>query len=349
MRKFLAGGLLALGLLSCMSYGDNVAQSISEESFRETEILFADLVRLYLGMDPESSVEDLEGELARLDDLETFNQDYRARILGLNALWFELQGKRNRSLSYREQLRDTNRLDELLPITEALSSEAPLTVLEKGLPTLYEPRFIYLFLGEESFRSGDFGKALSLYEQIPVSLPPDLAAFAEKRIDDSLRLYQSGMDMAEGAELLTRERLTLMDYIRLFHLQTELLPGWDRKNDEMTLAAWKERRVIGIAEGGDTILIRRKLADILFRTSYLLEQDRGLIPGEIPVELPPAYAHLEQSPIADVPLGDVDFPAILQAVEREWINMPDGEHFYPDEPVPGRDLISLFDRLNNYY
>lgn len=40
-----------------------------------------------------------------------------------------------------------------------------------------------------------------------------------------------------------------------------------------------------------------------------------------------------KSPVADVPVEDEDFDAILGVVEKEFMELPDGRYFYPDEEV----------------
>ena len=47
-----------------------------------------------------------------------------------------------------------------------------------------------------------------------------------------------------------------------------------------------------------------------------------------------------KSPVADVPLDDVDFDAILGVIENEFMELPDGRNFYPDEEVTSVQFLT---------
>ena len=47
-----------------------------------------------------------------------------------------------------------------------------------------------------------------------------------------------------------------------------------------------------------------------------------------------------KSPVADVPLDDEDFDAILGVVENEFMELPDGRNFFPDEEVTEKQFIT---------
>lgn len=52
-----------------------------------------------------------------------------------------------------------------------------------------------------------------------------------------------------------------------------------------------------------------------------------------------------KSPILDVFLDDADFDAILACVEREWMDLPDGKHFYPEKGV---EFLELLEWIKNF-
>ncbi len=47
-----------------------------------------------------------------------------------------------------------------------------------------------------------------------------------------------------------------------------------------------------------------------------------------------------KSPVADVPVEDEDFDAILGVVEKEFMELPDGRNFYPDEEVTKLEFLT---------
>ena len=47
-----------------------------------------------------------------------------------------------------------------------------------------------------------------------------------------------------------------------------------------------------------------------------------------------------KSPVADVPIEDEDFDAILGVVEKEFMELPDGRYFYPEEEVSKQQFLT---------
>jgi hypothetical protein len=51
------------------------------------------------------------------------------------------------------------------------------------------------------------------------------------------------------------------------------------------------------------------------------------------------------SPVPDVVAIDPWFDAVLGMVEREFMDLPDGVHFRPDDPVTGYELVAMLARM----
>lgn len=82
----------------------------------------------------------------------------------------------------------------------------------------------------------------------------------------------------------------------------------------------------------DTILTRSLAARFLWN---LYHDRRGTLGNA------PKYSHQfvgGTSPILDVPLDSPDFDAILGCIEKEFLDLPDGMNFYPDQPMSGVDF-----------
>ncbi|MDC7223909.1 MAG: hypothetical protein PQJ60_09225 [Spirochaetales bacterium] len=343
MKKALFLLILASLFYSCSSMTDNVVQSVDDQDFRETIFVYDELIRFYLDLPLESSPEELEKKLEDLLAVESFNKDFQVRTLALNALWNQLQGRGTKAKSLLGEAEEIGRQEELIYIVRSLDSKTPTLLLEEGLEKLYMTTYLPLFLGEAYFREGEFGKGGAYFEMIPDEAPLDIQHHAHKRIEECLTLYQSGAEGTDGIELLTKENLRLSEMVSLFESQTDLFASFRGDSDEETWENWKTSHILKEGDSPELILLRRKLADILYRISYYEEGK-----GEPPVQ----ESYLEQlgeSPISDVPLNDPDFPAIILVIEREWINMINGEDFYPNQEVSGQDLIPLLKKLNDYY
>ncbi len=55
------------------------------------------------------------------------------------------------------------------------------------------------------------------------------------------------------------------------------------------------------------------------------------------------------SPVPDVAVSDPWFDAVLGTVEREIMDLPDGVHFRPDDPVTGLEFVSILARMKKLY
>ena len=52
-----------------------------------------------------------------------------------------------------------------------------------------------------------------------------------------------------------------------------------------------------------------------------------------------------RSPIADVPVLSPYFDSILGSVEREFLSLPDGRNFRPNQPIRGSELLAILRRI----
>ncbi|MDC7220940.1 MAG: hypothetical protein PQJ59_13475 [Spirochaetales bacterium] len=343
MKKVLTLFTLAALFASCSSLADNAVPSVNNEAFRETEILYSNIVRFYLALPMEKEEDQLDKELTGLLDVESYNKDYRVRVLGLNALWNQLQGKKARAGSLLNEAKETGRQEELIYITEALLSKETLTELQKGEEELYMTRYLPLFLGEASFGEGDFGQCISYYEKLPGDVPLDIQQYAHKRSENAMTLYKSGSTDGSEADILTKEQILLGDFLSLFYEKSPLLPDLKGDSTDGTLNNWQEVNILTQDEEEETLLLRRNTALLLYRMAHYLEEGVSIGPDE-------SWSGMSgDSPISDVPYSDPDFPAILLVIEREWINLVNGEDFNPHWEMEGKELLPLLEKLNDYY
>jgi tetratricopeptide (TPR) repeat protein len=54
-----------------------------------------------------------------------------------------------------------------------------------------------------------------------------------------------------------------------------------------------------------------------------------------------------RSPIADIPPLSPFFDSILGCVEREYLSLPDGRNFRPEQPIRGTELLSIYRKIDN--
>jgi hypothetical protein len=87
----------------------------------------------------------------------------------------------------------------------------------------------------------------------------------------------------------------------------------------------------------DAPATRKNVAWFLWGLVARLEHDPGLL-----TRYRQKYT---VSPVPDVSPADPWFDAVLGTVEREIMDLPDGVHFRPDDPVTGLELVSMLARM----
>jgi hypothetical protein len=89
----------------------------------------------------------------------------------------------------------------------------------------------------------------------------------------------------------------------------------------------------------DEVLSRRYAARFLW--NLYLEKNGGN--GNI--NYAEQFAEMGFSPILDLPLTSPDFDAILGCVEKEFLDLPDGENFYPEEAMNPMDFSESINKI----
>jgi hypothetical protein len=53
-----------------------------------------------------------------------------------------------------------------------------------------------------------------------------------------------------------------------------------------------------------------------------------------------------RSPVGDLPMDSPFFDSILGCVEWEFMNLPDGRNFFPEERIRGSAFLDMLKKLN---
>jgi tetratricopeptide (TPR) repeat protein len=169
-------------------------------------------------------------------------------------------------------------------------------------------------------------------------------------------LRNSAWDMRDidaesgAAAILSQERFTWRDLALLTQAETDLLrfltAGRNLQETEL-LNRLVERGFIlpweRVPQAGDTVP-RSGAAYFLWRIFAENRADPGLLnrySSRFRFDGRP-FA----SPVPDVPLDAPFFDAALGVVEREFMDLPDGRNFFPDEPVRGAAFLLMLRKVS---
>ena len=116
-------------------------------------------------------------------------------------------------------------------------------------------------------------------------------------------------------------------------------------------SAWELNKLSGLSDADSKILNGIELPEPLTRRfcARLIWNEWAINQGNL--KLLTRYSDKykksgkTRSPVPDVAFEDEDFDAILGVVEHEFMELPDGRYFYPDEEVTKTQLISWLKNL----
>ncbi len=158
-------------------------------------------------------------------------------------------------------------------------------------------------------------------------------------------------DSAEGSDTLaTKPKITLDDALTLLRDETSLLTNITGGSVWSTERLYRDLNNRGIIPVDSLGTVR--LQDHITRahTAWMLWQLNADYRSQ--PALKTRYSDRIRtlpnpiSPILDVPYGSRWFDSVMGCVEWEFMNLPDGKNFFPDQPVPGISFMEMVQRIN---
>ena len=159
-------------------------------------------------------------------------------------------------------------------------------------------------------------------------------------------------------EIAGRDGITWLELVELTQSETDLLrfltAGRDWPGEEI-FRRLLERSFIPLTQDitlfewplaepkSDEIVLRSGTAWFLWRLYAENRASRGLLS-----RYSSRYANMPnpRSPVNDLPLYSPFFDSILGCVELEFMNLPDGKNFFPEERVRGSVFLSMLKKIN---
>ena len=159
-------------------------------------------------------------------------------------------------------------------------------------------------------------------------------------------------------EIAAQDGISWLDLVEITKSETDLLrfltAGRDWPNDEIfgrllersfipltqniTLTEWPQARPLP-----DETVLRSGTAWFLWHLYAENRANRGFLS-----RYSSRYANITdaRSPVGDLPMNSPFFDSILGCVEWEFMNLPDGRNFFPEQRVRGSIFLEMLKRLN---
>lgn len=284
----------------------------------------------------------LRAEIDRTAALADLPRQRRARVDALAAeaaLLAGDTGSARRHLASAEALSDT---DEEAWVVKALLETDPAkrpAVLEQGILKVPAAARLLCERGEAFLAAGRYAEAAQDLEEGLRGLVPGYAQLYGADRDRALALARVARD-AGGAPLVAEgldAPLTVRSMVERTASESRLLAGVSPDPATTYAALLPSLKTAGLlldpAAAPEAPAVRKTVAWFLWGLVARAEHDPKL--------LTKYRLKYSASPVPDVAVSDPWFDAALGTVEREIMDLPDGVHFRPDDPVTGFELVGM--------
>ncbi len=215
----------------------------------------------------------------------------------------------------------------------------------------HQQPYVLLEKALANYKQENYLEAVAQFDEAFISLDESYReAYGQLRENAWLLRGISTSDDQEYRELMKQDKITLTQMINLIQGQGDLLYKYTGAKKLEATQVLRQLKTQGLfysinswTDVGqlskDTILTRSLAARFLWN---LYNDRRGTLGNA------PKYSHQfvgGTSPILDVPLDSPDFDAILGSIEKEFMDLPDGMNFYPEQPMSGVDFSESIKKI----
>ncbi len=349
-RFFTIAGILIL-LFSCASNNTILLDNISDADLSNLRYMETNMIRFSLSGD-KSALTAAEDALVRLEEKNTANRQYLARLSCLKAEYlFYTQGteafKKIRELT--DNAEKMNPHEERIYIVRAFLEtdlDAKITLLEKASAMINSKR-AYLELGSLYFAAGDYRKAVSAFDEGIMTNSEDYIYFFQDKRDLAWSLFQADMTSPDSAVLFESGDITIDDIVKIIWQETTLMSSLELTLEEGTYFQILNEGGFFLDPGAlpDNMALRRDVA--FFIAALIAEKQRNPV---LMQETADYYSEMGwDSPIPDLIVLERYFSAAVLVIELDIMEMPDGEHFYPEKKVTSQDVLAIVKQLKKLF
>lgn len=328
-----------------------IEETIGNEDYRQLEELEL-MILEYKKTENPASLQTAENQLAGMIADPSLNKEFEARVHALHGEVLYYLGDIRAARTIAEQAELLFKTEPQLHLLKALLEKNP----EKKILILEEARArdiisgrLLVELAELYFQAEEFGIATGLYDEAFTLLPEPYVAYYRKNRELARQFIENPPDDMEARDYIGIEKLLVSDMLNILLLQSTYLdsiaPRKDIERNELTNLLKKEGYIHPDDLRQDDLLVRKDTAYLILSIISRLEGNPELMHSYADQFLD---AEME-SPVPDVKVSDYFFDAVLNLVEREIMELPDGINFEPDKTVSGLELNDILKALKQYY
>lgn len=350
----LVGGVLVLMMASCASTPeDMMISTVAADEVQVVQEVAQQLAHLdgnYLlgNTDVAAATKLLELLQDNLED-PSLPAASRSQLLAFRGRVNLILGDKKAAKADYEQALSLNQSElqaEILGVRLGIISDIGSLVIGR-----HQQAYVLLEKALANYKQENYLEAVAQFDEAFISLDESYREAYGQLREYAWRLRNITADEdQEYRELLKQDIITLAQMINVIQGQGDLLykyTGAKKLEANQVLRQLKTQGLFYSINSWtdvnqlskDTILTRSLAARFLWN---LYHDRRGTLGNA------PKYSHQfvgGTSPILDVPLDSPDFDAILGSIEKEFLDLPDGMNFYPEQPMSGVDFSESIKKI----
>jgi tetratricopeptide (TPR) repeat protein len=343
---------IALFVSSCQSAPpDLVAQSAGEEEQIALDSVELRLLDLRLAPDP-SGLSEVRAELDRDAGRPGLSRLLRARVAALRGEAALLAGDTNAAKGFADVAAAlSDNADGLWLVRAALETDPAkrLGILEQGISKAERKSRLLCERGSALLEAGRYAEAAQDLDEGLRGLNPRYRELYGSARERAFALAQAARETGsvqpiEQAESL-QEPITIRVMVERAFQETRFLSAFSPEPKPSAQSVRPSLKNAGLLLDPEASLDsgapRKTVAFFLWGIVSRMERDPSL--------LQKYRTTYTSTPVADVPVDAPWFDAVLGVVERELMDLPDGVHFMPDDPVTGLEYMGMLGKLKSAY
>jgi len=302
----------------------------------------------------------LKTNIDDLDKLTENNKPLKAKILGFFAqLAFAQKTEPAKLRKIIEEIKSINKNEEKLFIIESnlqTDINEKIKILNNGLKKADTNNFIKLNLAMYHFHLGSFKKSIELFDESFIKLQDNIKNFYINTRNLAFHFIKNPLKNKDIIAKISLKIINYADLIDIIKSETniflKLFNNEQKSTEEYFKNIFDKKYIYNTDTTIYDLITKKDLAYLLFNFLIKIENNPMLAekykfnynPDEYNAEL---YAK-EISLIKDVPANKYYYNAALILIEKEIMDLADGNNFFPDTYVTGIQAYESIQKISSF-
>lgn len=356
MKNIIIFFIFIVFLFSCKSLDEIVIEKIDDESREDINQIELDILSMKFFKNT-GNIDEIEKKIKTLDVKTKKNKIFKAKTLGLFGEVAFLRKDNVLVKNIISKIEAFTQSEENLYVLKANLTDNLFekeNIVREGIEKADSTKKLKLYLADIFFLQKKFEEAVALYDETFLQIPEDYKKFYIERREVGYRFIKTPLQNVDIAKLLTKEKITVGEALEITVGANDFLKKIVKekyKNNEELFRILNEKYNFFYKDSNNLLkygdLIKRKDAAFFLASaiSYIEEGDLINLYKPKETDILPSKESKDLSPIPDVKSWDYFYSAALILVEREIMDLPDGERFFPENYLKGLEYFEILEKL----